>query len=76
MKIAIEYIRWLQEERTKINGVPLDEIEFYENGMKVIISKAKIEEFKFIGLVNIDFILSNFYIDTHQPRAGGDEVSH
>ena len=61
MKIAIEYIHWLQSERLKINKIPLDEIEFYENSIKVVIDKAKIEDFKFIGLTNMDFILSNFY---------------
>ena len=61
MKIAIEYIRWLQDERVKINKTLLDEIEFYENGMKVIIDKATIEDFAFTGLANIDFILSGFY---------------
>ena len=61
MKIAVEYIRWLQNERLKINKVPLDEIEFYENGMKIVIDKTKIEDFKFIGLANIDFVLSDFY---------------
>jgi len=61
MKIAIEYILWLQEERNKINRVPLDEIEFYENGMKVKIDKAILEEFTFTGLINVDFITSGFY---------------
>lgn len=61
MKIAIEYIRWLQDERVKINKTLLGEIEFYENGMKVIIDKATIEDFAFTGLANIDFILSDFY---------------
>ena len=61
MKIAVEYIKWLQEERSKINKVSLDKMEFYENGMKVDIDKTIIDDFKFTGLVNIDFILSGFY---------------
>ena len=61
MKIAIEYIEWLASERQKINKTPLDEIEFFKNGMKVDISKKMIEDFEFTGLNNIDFITSGFY---------------
>ena len=61
MKIAIEYIRWLQDERVKINKAKLEEIEFYEKGMVVDASTKTIEEFNFTGLNNVDFILSGFY---------------
>jgi len=61
MKVAVEYINWLQEERSKINMVPLEEIEFFENGMKVNINKAVVDEFTFTGLINVDFITSGFY---------------
>jgi len=62
MKIAIEYIKWLSDERAKVNMVRLEQIEFYENGMKVDIDKAIIEEFELCGLNNNDFILSGFYL--------------
>lgn len=61
MKVTVEYIRWLQTQRTKINSVPLDEIEFYENGKPLIISSKIIDDFKFVGLVNTDFILTGHY---------------
>ena len=61
MKIAIEYIRWLQEERVRINETPLKEIEFFENGAQVIMDKELIEEFEIIGLNNIDFIMAEYY---------------
>jgi hypothetical protein len=61
MKVAVEYIKWLTEERQKINKTPLEEIEFYENGMKVDVSEKMIKDFKFVGLNNIDFITSDFY---------------
>ena len=61
MKIAVEYIKWLTSERQKINKTPLNEIEFYEDGMKVDISKKTIKDFEFTGLNNVDFITSNFY---------------
>jgi hypothetical protein len=61
MKVAVEYIKWLTEERQRINKTPLEEIEFYEDGMKVDMSKELIEAFEFTGLNNIDFITSEFY---------------
>lgn len=61
MKIAIEYIRWLDEERAKINRVGLDDIEFFENGMRVEVTQAAIDWFVFTGLSNIHFITGNVY---------------
>ena len=61
MQIAIEYIRWIQEERAKINREKLENIEFFENGMKLDIPQKVYDDFKFIGLNNIDFIWSDFY---------------
>ena len=57
MKVAKEYVEWLMEEKSKINRVPL---EIFENGMKLEISKKVIDEFVFTGLLNTDFILSDF----------------
>ena len=62
MRIAVEYIRWLIDERNKINQTPLDEIVFFENGMQLDISKEVVDEFSLIGLNNIDFISSGFYL--------------
>ena len=61
MKVAIEYINWLTEERAKVNRTDLKAIEFFENGMKVDISDKGIEDFEFTGLNNIDFITSGTY---------------
>jgi len=61
MKVAIEYIEWIAEERAKINRAELEDIEFFKEGMKLDISQKKINEFKFCGLNNIDFILSEYY---------------
>ena len=60
MKIAIEYINWLQHERSKINAVPLEQIEFYEKGMLLDVRKLA-DQFGIIGLNNTDFISTNFY---------------
>lgn len=61
MKIAIEYIRWLQQERIRINKASIRDIEFYENGMVVEVDPACIDEFEFTGLNNTDFIITDFY---------------
>lgn len=60
MKIAIEYVEWLMEEKSKINREKLSDIELFENGMKLDIPQKVIDEFVFTGLSNIDFILSDF----------------
>lgn len=61
MKVAVEYISWLHEERRKINSVPLREIEFYEKGMLIEQDIEKIKEFEFTGISNMDYILTGFY---------------
>ena len=68
MKATIEYIQWLQYERMRINATPLEEIEFSENGARVIIDKKLIEEFEIIGLNNMDYILSGYYLQGNQSK--------
>lgn len=64
MKVTIEYLQAIQDERARINNTPLNEIEFYENGKKIEIDEDIIKEFEFTGLNNIDFITSGFYLGT------------
>ncbi len=72
MIIAVEYIKWLQQERANINHIDLEDIEFYENGMKLEIPKEVLDNFKFIGLNNIDFIWSDFYKKKEPVKIGKD----
>ena len=60
MKIAVEYIKWLQAERERINKVPLDEIQFFRNGILVDVDRRGLEDFQFTGLNNIDFITTGY----------------
>ena len=60
MQVAVEWIKWLMEERAKINRAELEDIEFFENGMKLDIPAEVIKDFDFTGLSNIDFIC-NFH---------------
>ena len=61
LRVNVEYIRWIQEERSKINNTDLENIDFYEGGVLVPIDTNTIERFKCIGLNNVDFILSDYY---------------
>ena len=61
MRIDIEDIRQMQVFRDKVNGVHLDNIEFFENGDIVQIGLRRRLEFLTTGLNNIDFITSGAY---------------
>ena len=61
MKVTVEYIRWLIDERNRINQTPLEDIVFFEDGLKLDIPKEVVDDFSLIGLNNIDFISSGYY---------------
>ena len=61
--MAIEYIRWLQHERDKINHPKLENIQFFEKGLLLNIPRETIAEFSYTGLNNMDFVLTNAYKD-------------
>jgi len=77
MKITIEYIKWLDAERRKINKIPLDKLEFYESSedlwanVKLNIDKKIIEDFEYTGMANFDFITSGFYLTGWDEVKGG-----
>ena len=54
--INIEEVRALQERRREINKIDLNDIDFYENGVMVTPTKEALEEWRFTGLSNIDFV--------------------
>lgn len=60
MKINIEEILDAQSTRNQINRLDIKEIEWYLGGEKVIISDETLEEWRFTGLSNTDFV--NFCI--------------
>jgi hypothetical protein len=61
MKVDINYLRLLKQEINKINKVSLKQIEWFDGIKKIEIDDKILEEFKFTGLANEDFILSDFY---------------
>ena len=60
-EIAIEDVRAMQLRREEINRLPLEEIIWTEGGVPVSIDKKTIEDWRFVGLNNIDFITSGEY---------------
>jgi hypothetical protein len=61
MQLDIEYIWQLKNALALINKMPLENIEFYDKGIKLDIDEELIEEFNFMGLNNVDFIISGYY---------------
>lgn len=55
-KIDIEEIEALQKRRKEINSIELGSIDFYKDGKKVEATAEDIEEWRFVGLSNIDFV--------------------
>ena len=45
----------------EINKLNLTDIEFYENGKKIEIKEKAVADWKYTGLNNIDFIMSETY---------------
>lgn len=62
-RVDVEEVFRLQDERRKINALKLEEIDFYEDGKKVSIDKKILDDFRFCGLSNVDFVDSGFYKD-------------
>ena len=61
-KIKISEILEIERRKQEINHLDLSEIDFIDDlGNVIDIPKNRIEEFKFIGLNNIDFITTGFY---------------
>jgi hypothetical protein len=61
MRINVEDVREVAEKVRQINSVPFFEIEWFENGEPVIVPPDRLEDWDFIGLSNMDFIVTDFY---------------
>jgi len=62
IKVDIEDIFEIEERRRSINELDLKDIEFCSKGVPLDIDPRVTEEFKFVGLNNIDFITTNYYL--------------
>lgn len=56
MKVTIEEILEMQKRRSEINSFDIKDIEWYENGVKVEVPNEYLDEWRFTGLSNTDFI--------------------
>ena len=61
MKVNIEDLLALKKELNEINFQHLEDIEWDLDGELVEIPEKNIEEWKYIGLNNVDFITTEFY---------------
>lgn len=61
MFVKVEYVKWLKDELRKINDCPLDEITWIENEKLAEIDAETLDEFRFCGLSNVDFITTGAY---------------
>jgi len=67
MKVDIEDIDELNRKRKEFNDIPIEDIEFYEKGVKIDIPKEVIDEWRFIGLINTDFVQDRYWEYKRKP---------
>lgn len=60
MKINIEEILAAQERRSEINTTDIKDIQWYLEGKEIVIPSETLEDWRFTGLSNTDFV--NFCI--------------
>lgn len=60
MKVSVEEIIEMEIKISAINNTPLEDIEWTYNNKTLSISKDTIDEWRFMGLSNKDFV--NFHI--------------
>ena len=56
MQVHIEKVLDLKRQLREINSVPLKEIIWLKNGSKIEYLQQDLEDFRFTGLSNTDFI--------------------
>lgn len=61
MLVFVEDLRELYGKIQAINQTPLEDIVWMKNGQLIEASNKLVEDFKFTGLSNVDFILSGYY---------------
>ena len=61
MRVDIERIIELDEERKKINGLQISDIEFHKEGKRIHFEKRLLDDWRFIGMSNVDFITTGYF---------------
>ena len=60
-RIDVEEIIKLKTRIFEINKLKLENIDFYENDVKIEIYKSLLDSWNYIGLSNTDFIHTKYY---------------
>ena len=60
-RIDVEEIIKLKTRIFEINNSKLENIDFYENDVKIEIYQSLLDSWDYIGLSNTDFIHTNYY---------------
>lgn len=61
MKINLEEFDELIARFREINKAPLDELEIYQDGVRVVIPPKALEDYRFTGLSNRDFLEMRYW---------------
>lgn len=59
--VSVEEVKALKARLHEINALELSDITWTENGKPIEIKPSHIDDWRFIGLSNADFIASEFY---------------
>ena len=68
MRVDIERVRKLKAEIAEINRIPLDELEIYENGVRVEIPEPVLRDWKFVGLSNVALMEVEYWKEDEHAR--------
>ena len=55
------HVRW----RAKVNGADLRDLAFFRGGEEIPVSDKEIDDWRFTGLSNIDFVMERLHGDQH-----------
>lgn len=61
MIVDIDNLKVIKGYLKQINNTPFEDIVWYENSEKLEFSKEYLDNWKFIGLNNCDFIITGYY---------------
>jgi hypothetical protein len=56
MRINLEHVVEINRFMRKLNQTPLQKLEIYMDDKEIVIDPEKIEEWRFTGLSNLDFL--------------------
>ena len=66
MRVHVEDVRELKRKLDKMNKIPIEDIEFYENDKRIYFSNTCLQDWQYVGLTNQEFILTDYYKEFKQ----------